>query len=178
MQLHSRKGDSMNIGSRLKEVLEEKDITVSRLAREAEVPAQTIYALIKRDSNKVDMEILFKILNFLDLSLAGFLGQEPECRMEAGAAETVNAAGSFIPDQTKTGIPPAQSIMAGVDQGYERLKEIAALYGIEEEAVIMEVLTEFLESGFTGRLHTFEEIIKRRSPRHAGRRQEIDDYLL
>lgn len=67
----------MNIGSRLKEILEERSMNVSQLSREAEVPAQTLYAMIKRDSNKADMDIMARILEALDMDLLEFLGQEP-----------------------------------------------------------------------------------------------------
>lgn len=67
----------MNIGSRLKEILEQRNMNVSQLSREAEVPAQTLYAMIKRDSNKADMDIMARILEALDMDLLEFLGQEP-----------------------------------------------------------------------------------------------------
>ena len=70
----------MNIGSRLKQILEERNINVSRFAREAEVPAQTLYAMIKRDSNKADMDIMARILEALDMDLLEFLEMEPRKR--------------------------------------------------------------------------------------------------
>jgi len=67
----------MNIGSRLKEILDQRNMNVSQLSREADVPAQTLYAMIKRDSNKADMNIMARILEALDMDLLEFLGQEP-----------------------------------------------------------------------------------------------------
>ena len=67
----------MNIGSRLKQILDEKGLTVSQLSREAEVPAQTLYAMIKRDSNKADMDIMARILEALDMDLMEFMQLEP-----------------------------------------------------------------------------------------------------
>lgn len=74
----------MNIGSRLKQILEERKLNVSQFSREAGVPAQTIYAMIKRDSNKADMDIMAKILEALDMDLLEFLGTKPRKR-KAGA---------------------------------------------------------------------------------------------
>lgn len=70
----------MNIGSRLKQILEERKLNVSELSREAGVPAQTLYAMIKRDSNKADMDIMVKILEALDMDLLEFMGMEPRKR--------------------------------------------------------------------------------------------------
>lgn len=70
----------MNIGSRLKQILEERNLNVSGFSREAGVPAQTLYAMIKRDSNKADMDIMVKILEALDMDLLEFMEMEPRKR--------------------------------------------------------------------------------------------------
>lgn len=67
----------MNIGSRLKQILEERKLNVSGFSREAGVPAQTLYAMIKRDSNKADMDIMVKILEALDMDFLEFMEMEP-----------------------------------------------------------------------------------------------------
>ena len=67
----------MNIGSRLKQILDERQMNVSQLSREAGIPAQTLYAMIKRDSNKADMDIMARLLEALDLDLLEFLQMEP-----------------------------------------------------------------------------------------------------
>lgn len=67
----------MNLGSRLNQILQEKNLTVSQLARESGVSAQTLYAMIKRDSNKADMEIMAKLLLALDMDFMEFLEMEP-----------------------------------------------------------------------------------------------------
>lgn len=66
----------MNLGSRLKQILNERGLTVTRFSKEAGVPAQTIYALINRDSNKADMDILIKLLTALDMDLFTLMGVE------------------------------------------------------------------------------------------------------
>lgn len=82
------KEKTMNIGSRLKQILEEQGMTVSQLSREAEVSAQTIYAMIKRDSNKADMDIMARILEALDMDLMEFLQLEPRKKKKASAKKT------------------------------------------------------------------------------------------
>lgn len=74
----------MNIGSRLKQILDERQMNVNQLSREAGVSAQTLYAMIKRDSNKADMDIMARLLEALDMDLLEFLQMEP--RKKKGAA--------------------------------------------------------------------------------------------
>lgn len=81
----------MNIGSRLKQILDERGMNVSQLAREAEVPAQTLYAMIKRDSNKADMDIMARILEALDMDLLEFLQLEPRKRKTAAEKKSGTA---------------------------------------------------------------------------------------
>ena len=82
----------MNIGSRLKQILDERQMNVNQLSREAGVSAQTLYAMIKRDSNKADMDIMARLLEALDMDLLEFLQMEPRKKKGAGA-EMKNAAG-------------------------------------------------------------------------------------
>lgn len=77
----------MNLGTRLKNILDARGITVTQFAKEASVPAQTIYALINRDSNKADMDILLKLLKALHTDFFTFMGAEsvPESRASKNA---------------------------------------------------------------------------------------------
>ena len=76
----------MHIGSRLKQILEERNMTVSQLARESGIPAQTLYAMINRDSNKADMDIMAKMLVALDMDFMEFL--ELESHLEPAPEKT------------------------------------------------------------------------------------------
>ena len=66
----------MNLGSRLKQILDERGLTVTQFSKEANVPAQTLYALINRDSNKADMDILIKVLTTLNMDFFTFMGAD------------------------------------------------------------------------------------------------------
>ena len=55
------------IGSILKDIIERRDINVNELARRTDINAQTLYSMIKRDSMKVDLELLLKICCTLDV---------------------------------------------------------------------------------------------------------------
>lgn len=62
--------NSMGIGAKLDSLLKLKGSNPSELAQKVNVPAQTIYSMIKRDSKKADIEVLIKI--------SKELGVEPE----------------------------------------------------------------------------------------------------
>ena len=48
-------------GSMLKEILEERGMSVSELARRLGVPQQTLYSMVKRDNQKVDFDLMVRI---------------------------------------------------------------------------------------------------------------------
>jgi len=54
-------------GSKLKEILAQKGITVSELARRVDVPQQTLYSMVKRDNQKVDFDLMVKICTELNV---------------------------------------------------------------------------------------------------------------
>lgn len=62
----------MGIGSILAKLLEEKGMTVTDLARLADVKVTTIYSIIKRDNTKVDLDILIRISNVLGVPVEYF----------------------------------------------------------------------------------------------------------
>lgn len=55
----------MKIGAILQELLQEKNIKPAELSRTINVPASTIYSIIKRDNMKVDIDVLIKISDAL-----------------------------------------------------------------------------------------------------------------
>lgn len=48
-------------GSKLTEILKEQGTNVSELARRLNVPAQTLYSMVKRDNQKVDFDLMMRI---------------------------------------------------------------------------------------------------------------------
>lgn len=60
------------IGGTLKQILEQRGMTVSELARASGVSAPTLYSLIKRDSMKADFDVLLKICAALELPVSVF----------------------------------------------------------------------------------------------------------
>ncbi len=178
----------MNLGSRLKHILEERGLTVTRFAKEADVPAQTIYALINRDSNKVDMDILIKVLAALDMDFFAFMGADAP----AGAvSDTAAASGAprvvekvvekVVVKEVEKEVPAAApegkaSVLVDAET-YEKIVDLAAEEGITDEQVIAQVIDEYLQLGFGYRQKPLRSIFRDMKPR-SGRSGDMDSFLL
>ena len=68
----------MGIGSKLTKLMKEQDTNANELASKAGVPPTTIYSLIRRDSNRVDIDSLIKIARALGVTAEYFCIEEPE----------------------------------------------------------------------------------------------------
>lgn len=54
-------------GSMLKEILREQKTNINELARRLNVPAQTLYSMVKRDNQKVDFDLMMRICSELNV---------------------------------------------------------------------------------------------------------------
>ena len=63
----------MGIGSKLVDLMEIKETNASELAKKIVVSKQTIYSLIKRDSNKTDIDLLSRLAQGLGVPLEAFV---------------------------------------------------------------------------------------------------------
>lgn len=154
----------MNIGSRLKQILDERQMNVSQLSREAGIPAQTLYAMIKRDSNKADMDIMARLLEALDLDLLEFLQMEPRRKGKGKAGGKTAAAGKEAAEQVE---PGKTKEAAG-----EPEKSEAQRSAREQEKGKREVPAGELEK-------PEESAGEQVEPENFGRRRgDIEDYLL
>lgn len=62
----------MGIGAKLKRLIEDRNTNVSALAKRANVAPTTLYSIIDRNNNKVDIELLINIANILGVSVEYF----------------------------------------------------------------------------------------------------------
>jgi len=69
------------IGSILKDLLEKRNIRVGELARRIDVPATTLYSIIKRDNMKIDFDLLLRICRELDAPIELFCGGQGSAKM-------------------------------------------------------------------------------------------------
>lgn len=69
----------MGIGARLVEIMKNKNINTNELAIKIGVPPTTLYSMIKRDSSRVDIDLIIKISHALDMTADELLsGEAPE----------------------------------------------------------------------------------------------------
>ncbi len=64
--------DVIMIGKTLQDILDEKNTNVNELSKLINVSNQTLYSIIKRDNMKVDLDVLIKICNALDVNIERF----------------------------------------------------------------------------------------------------------
>ncbi|MDD6039020.1 MAG: helix-turn-helix transcriptional regulator [bacterium] len=127
----------MNLGSRLKTTLRQKSMTVIQLSKASGVPAQTIYALINRDSNKADLTILGKLLSALDMDFFTFMDGKEPAESEAAACHTIAVSADSC----------------------EKLLALAREAGIEDQTVIQSIFEEYIKAGFGCHPTSFASLI-------------------
>lgn len=66
----------MGIGKRLEELMAKRGINTNELAKLIGVAPTTLYSMIKRDSNRVDIDLIIKIAHALGMSADEFLSSE------------------------------------------------------------------------------------------------------
>ena len=66
----------MGIGTVLNELIKFRNTNVNELARNANVSPQTIYAIIKRDNKKADIDVLLKISKVLKVNVDYFFNND------------------------------------------------------------------------------------------------------
>ena len=183
----------MNLGSRLKHILDERGLTVTQFSKEAGVPAQTLYALINRDSNKADMDILIKLLAALDMDFFTFMGVEAP---NGAASDASVAASAYAPATSAPAVNAPERVVekvvvkevpAAAPEGkhalyinsdtYNKITALAAEEGITDETVIAQVIEEYMELGFGYRQRPLRSIFRDRKPRN-GRSGDMDSFLL
>lgn len=83
------------IGTTLKKLLDEREIKVNEFARQIQVPAQTLYSIIRRDNMKIDFELLLRICDALHVPLETFLRHRQHGPADArGVGDALEAAPS------------------------------------------------------------------------------------
>ena len=192
----------MNLGTRLKNTLEARGLTVTQFAKEASVPAQTIYALINRDSNKADMDILVKLLQALDTDFFTFMGVTTEEKTDKGQVNAADSGDGTGPARSDTVVsekvpekivekivekvlikevpaqaPDGKKIIYVDSDVYDQILTLAKDEGIKDEAVIAQVLETYLELGFGYRQRPLRSIMRDYVPK-TPRPGDIDSFLL
>lgn len=76
----------MGIGGKLSKLMKEQNTNANELSTKADVPAQTIYSLIRRDASKVEIDSLIKIARALGVTADYFCSEYIENKPQTIAA--------------------------------------------------------------------------------------------
>ena len=68
-----REDATMGIGTKLSELMDANHTNACELAKKVDISPQTIYSIIRRDSNKVDIDLLAKLAYALGVKLDYFV---------------------------------------------------------------------------------------------------------
>ena len=79
----------MALGNRLKQILDERNITVKDFAEKIGVPATTLYSFIKRDSMDAKLDLLLKICDGLNMPLDVFLARQVQLPFNDGGTTNI-----------------------------------------------------------------------------------------
>ena len=179
----------MNLGSRLKQILDERGLTVTQFSKEAGVPAQTLYALINRDSNKADMDILIKVLTALHMDFFAFMGVTAPAGTVSGTA-AASAPASSVPErivekvvekvvvkEVPAAAPDGKTTININSDTYDKIVELAEEEGITDKMVLAQTIEEYMELGFGYRQRPLRSILRDMKPK-SGRSGDMDSFLL
>lgn len=179
----------MNLGSRLKHILNERGLTVTHFSKEADIPAQTVYALINRDSNKADMDILMKVLAALDMDFFTFMGAEAPSGDASVPAATAAASERVVKKVVEKVVEKEviKEVPAAAPEGkttlyintatYDKILALASEEGITDDAIIAQVIENYMELGFDYRQRPLRSIFRDLKPR-SERSGDMDSFLL
>lgn len=67
----------MGVGARLEEIVKKRGTNLHRLAVDSGVPYQTLHSVVKRDSDKIEIDYLIRISHTLGVSTEAF-SSEPK----------------------------------------------------------------------------------------------------
>lgn len=167
----------MNLGSRLKQILRERGVTVTQFAKDAGVPAQTVYALINRDSNKADMDILIRLLTALQMDVFTFMGVQTPEDVTADVPSAVPVKEKVVVKEVPAAVPAGTAAVYLKSATYEQILATAADEGITDTAVIQAAVNEYMEAGFGYRQRPLRSVLRDHKP-SGGHRRDMDSYLL
>ena len=66
----------MGLGAKIGEAAEKRNVSLKALSRSAGIPYTTLYHMVKRDSNKIEIDVLSKIATALEMEPAELYGSE------------------------------------------------------------------------------------------------------
>ena len=129
----------MDFGDRLKQLMTEKKMSVTRLAELSGVNRNTLYSYLRRNTKKPDPTVLAKIAPVLDTSVVALLGMQAEepaqrvVKMRSGAAtDGYKSQRSKRREAISAGI--AGDELWGIRETLRRSPEMRTLFSLSRKA--------------------------------------------
>ena len=77
----------MAIGKKINSLLKKKNMKVTTLANKTNIPPQTLYAIIRRDSTNVDLDILRKICAATEVNISYFYSGHTSVQSDSDSSD-------------------------------------------------------------------------------------------
>lgn len=122
----------MAVGKRIESIAKEKKISLRKIALSAGISYNTLYAIVKRDSNRIDLETLEKIAAALEVDIADLKFSEPVAKAFKSA---INGSGMRVFSE----LQKQESQKSRLDEAYSKLNRTGqqkAVERVEELAMI------------------------------------------
>lgn len=90
----------MGFGANLESILKSKNMTVAELAKRTGISSSTLYAIIRRDSDNVNLSAVQKIANELKISVNELMPKSTTTNLAEIYAEILDFSGDYFdPDE-------------------------------------------------------------------------------
>ena len=132
----------MDFGDRLKQLMEEKKMSVTRLAELSGVNRNTLYSYIRRNTKKPDPAVLAKIAPVLDTSVVALLGVQADMPAQRVVKVRSGAADGYKSQRSKRREKMAETVSAevavdelwGIRETLRRSPEMRTLFSLSRKA--------------------------------------------
>ena len=136
----------MAIGMKLKTLLTKENLKVTALSKLTDIPVQTIYAIIRRDSANVDFKILRKICTALEVNISYFYHEHVSVQSDFDNDDISNHITFSVIDLPSTAVNEKHYDIATNNVVLSLLENMAEEQGCSPTTIIENILTEQINS--------------------------------
>lgn len=148
----------MGIGAAIKEIAKEKGMSLKKLAEKAGISYNTLYSITKRDSKRVQSDIIQKLAVALDVSsdYILYVGSKLEFKDGFVILDSKSGSGSWISSEYLREISEPGHKIDHVDM--ELVAEIIKFLSKKENSEILTAYSKLNEAGREKALERLEEL--------------------
>ena len=127
----------MAIGNNLKIALNEHNMTVAELSRKTGISTNTYYAMIRRDTKKINPNILDQICNHTDITIYELIGTDSQYikeLKESGFNTEAQEVGSYLLNQIQN-----DELLKKINENYFKLNNAGKLAAYQRVSELVEI---------------------------------------